>query len=606
MSDELVESAEFGRKKKDEEEPILVAQRFLNIYRQMHIFNKERQEQFDDMLLALPSDIRILLSTLPGGSLLLEHIEEVEHKRGLVSPNLNVKSGTNFRKKSAEDLMQSPAPSAPKADSAPKPTTNSGGGVIIDASFASELSNSLSFALQQTERRYKDDIRALTETITRSITESQTAIASMMKDVVLASQVAAQSQAFVAQNTAQQVKNIAAQNANAAMPNMTPAPQAPINEPLKEMAVKSAVKTDAVKEIAEVKPTAEVKLVEETKPAAVKKAGEPQKEVLPPKETQAPREAPAKETPLPAVKTSGKDKNQADIKTVVQTIKASPTTTPEKDKNEHPGNKNSLPAKQNANVPVTEPDKTQTNEPAKPADNNAEIKQEVKSEVKSEIKVEIKPKEKAETSTENQSEAKPSNNTAKDDINKALPEDENPLSQIRKALKADTTSNRSDKSADKRSQGNKNNNQQPAKKKNKSTLIIPEDIVSLANLPDTPISLDDIPDSPISLDDIPDSSLTEKPKETPAIDLQAEPEKAAKPVLPAENSNNTSALQTDNDDDWEWEYVDENGTPESEGSDDEWEWEYVEDDGSADDGDSDDWEWEYVEDDGTTPEEKKD
>ena len=50
MSDELVESAEFGRKKKDEEEPILVAQRFLNIYRQMHIFNKERQEQFDDML----------------------------------------------------------------------------------------------------------------------------------------------------------------------------------------------------------------------------------------------------------------------------------------------------------------------------------------------------------------------------------------------------------------------------------------------------------------------------------------------------------------------------------------------------------------------------
>ena len=78
MSDELVESAEFGRKKKNEEEPILVAQRFLNIYRQMHIFNKERQEQFDDMLLALPSDIRILLSTLPGGSLLLEHIEEVD------------------------------------------------------------------------------------------------------------------------------------------------------------------------------------------------------------------------------------------------------------------------------------------------------------------------------------------------------------------------------------------------------------------------------------------------------------------------------------------------------------------------------------------------
>ena len=183
MSDELVESAEFGRKKKNEEEPILVAQRFLNIYRQMHIFNKERQEQFDDMLLALPSDIRILLSTLPGGSLLLEHIEEVEHKRGLVSPTL--KTENNFRKKNANDLLQTAAPAVNKQEVAAKPAAaNAGGGVVIDASFASELSNSLSFALQQTEKRYKDDIRTLTETITRSITESQSAIANMMKDIM--------------------------------------------------------------------------------------------------------------------------------------------------------------------------------------------------------------------------------------------------------------------------------------------------------------------------------------------------------------------------------------------------------------------------------------
>lgn len=200
MADELVESAEFGRKKKNEEEPILVAQRFLNIYRQMHIFNKERQEQFDDMLLALPSDIRILLSTLPGGSLLLEHIEEVEHKRGLTSPN--IKTENNFRKKSANDLLQTAAPAANKTEAAPK-TAASSGGVVIDASFASELSNSLSFALQQTEKRYKEDIRTLTETITRSITESQSAIANMMKDIMLASQ----NKSFTFPNTTEQNNN---------------------------------------------------------------------------------------------------------------------------------------------------------------------------------------------------------------------------------------------------------------------------------------------------------------------------------------------------------------------------------------------------------------
>ena len=97
MADELIENAEFGRKRKNEEEPILVAQRFLNIYRQMHIFNKERQNQFDDMLLELSPDVRILLSTLPGGSLLLEHIEELEQKRGLVSAPIKKENQSESR-----------------------------------------------------------------------------------------------------------------------------------------------------------------------------------------------------------------------------------------------------------------------------------------------------------------------------------------------------------------------------------------------------------------------------------------------------------------------------------------------------------------------------
>ena len=48
MADELNTNAEFNGKHKDEEDPILVAQRYLNIYRQLHIFNDRRRKEYDD------------------------------------------------------------------------------------------------------------------------------------------------------------------------------------------------------------------------------------------------------------------------------------------------------------------------------------------------------------------------------------------------------------------------------------------------------------------------------------------------------------------------------------------------------------------------------
>ena len=47
---ENLSDAEFGSNKDGEEAPILVAQRYLNIFRQVHIFNKEKRDKFDDEL----------------------------------------------------------------------------------------------------------------------------------------------------------------------------------------------------------------------------------------------------------------------------------------------------------------------------------------------------------------------------------------------------------------------------------------------------------------------------------------------------------------------------------------------------------------------------
>ena len=46
---ENLSDAEFGSNKDGEEAPILVAQRYLNIFRQVHIFNKEKRDKFDEL-----------------------------------------------------------------------------------------------------------------------------------------------------------------------------------------------------------------------------------------------------------------------------------------------------------------------------------------------------------------------------------------------------------------------------------------------------------------------------------------------------------------------------------------------------------------------------
>ena len=176
MAEELVENAEFGKKRKNEEDPILIAQRYLNIYRQMHIFNQNRQDEFDRELLALSPEIKILLSTLPGGGLLLEHIEETAEKLGIESVNISNKKVATIRKKDNSDL-QSSAPA--------NPTVSANSNIPMDTNLANDLS-SLSMAIQQTEQRYKEDMQTLTKTITDSIMESQMAMANMMKEVLLA------------------------------------------------------------------------------------------------------------------------------------------------------------------------------------------------------------------------------------------------------------------------------------------------------------------------------------------------------------------------------------------------------------------------------------
>lgn len=83
MSD-LIEEKDFASEK-DEESPILTAQRYLNIFHQIHIFNQEKKDEFDNSLLQMSDKVKKLLVNMPGGKILLEHLQEIESAEGLTT-----------------------------------------------------------------------------------------------------------------------------------------------------------------------------------------------------------------------------------------------------------------------------------------------------------------------------------------------------------------------------------------------------------------------------------------------------------------------------------------------------------------------------------------
>ncbi|MBR6409519.1 MAG: hypothetical protein IKS23_04715 [Alphaproteobacteria bacterium] len=181
MADELNKDAEFGGKHKDEEDPILVAQRYLNIYHQIHIFNKERQDEFDDSLLSLSSDIRILLSTLPGGSVLLEHITELEETRGIISlmsqmdEKTTTKKSKGSKKKTQEEIAQEFASTPVFAE-----TENSDNANAKVSNVDPNFSSAILKMLKQSEDKHERDMRTLTE----ALIQSQENMANVLKEVL--------------------------------------------------------------------------------------------------------------------------------------------------------------------------------------------------------------------------------------------------------------------------------------------------------------------------------------------------------------------------------------------------------------------------------------
>ena len=80
-----------------EDDPVIIAQRFLNIFRQLHIFTDERKQAFNKMILEQPPEIRGMFSSLPGGAVLQQYVDDLEAKYGIVRSIPDSDSAQNYQ-----------------------------------------------------------------------------------------------------------------------------------------------------------------------------------------------------------------------------------------------------------------------------------------------------------------------------------------------------------------------------------------------------------------------------------------------------------------------------------------------------------------------------
>ena len=102
---DLNEEAEYVGSKQDLEKMLLDAQRYLNIFHQIHIFSDKKKAEFEQSLIDMPERIREVLLNLPGGRVLIEYIEDCEIKRGLRETRTVFESGnTSLNKIEKEEI----------------------------------------------------------------------------------------------------------------------------------------------------------------------------------------------------------------------------------------------------------------------------------------------------------------------------------------------------------------------------------------------------------------------------------------------------------------------------------------------------------------------
>ena len=225
-----------------EDDPIIIAQRFLNIFRQLHIFTAERKEAFNRMILEQTPEVRGMFGSLPGGAVLQQYVDDLEEKSGIIRSFSGAMPGAEKNPPQAQILAaamaeanggtqalsgqdkaeasrlaaQAAAEAAAQAAAAAQaqiaaqtaqlqqamaqmqkaaPATSGTSTITTDASFAKEIASALKEAVTISD----DNRRKDSEEMTKTLLDSQKKLAEIM---LMSSQIQQQSQASANSNAA--------------------------------------------------------------------------------------------------------------------------------------------------------------------------------------------------------------------------------------------------------------------------------------------------------------------------------------------------------------------------------------------------------------------
>ena len=98
-----------GQTDDGEEDPYITAQRFINVYRQMHVLRSDLVTRYNDMLLSINDDVRLTLNDIPGGHDVMDYLEYLEvEKYGeakTVEKEVEISEEEKARAKAIADAM---------------------------------------------------------------------------------------------------------------------------------------------------------------------------------------------------------------------------------------------------------------------------------------------------------------------------------------------------------------------------------------------------------------------------------------------------------------------------------------------------------------------
>ncbi len=194
----IKEDVEYSSGQQEEESPILVAQRYLNIFHQIHIFSPEKRAEFDEELVNVPDKIRKIIPSIPGGRILLEYIRDVEEKRGITSNIEQEIAAAQFQKDkatgSATALTVPPAAAAIPA-----------GGVNLGPDFAENLASSLASAFRNNNLAPDGNMHELSDALSRSFSSYANNMQQLADNVMLQNNAITQTQNQLSEQLTKQI-----------------------------------------------------------------------------------------------------------------------------------------------------------------------------------------------------------------------------------------------------------------------------------------------------------------------------------------------------------------------------------------------------------------